>query len=133
LENSLQNPFIAIGIIGSGVDPKTKDFRLVLKLSDQKPLYLNLQQGMVSNLALSAWAALRDIAPADEGGQALMQPLTLVSGRPFVTPDGRAGLVLDMEGMRVPVIFPVEAISLIQASLEQLRDMTKTSTQTKLN
>jgi len=49
------------------------------------------------------------------------QPMTLTSGNAFATADGRVGLELVMENaVRLPVLFPREAIETLREALDEL-------------
>jgi hypothetical protein len=70
--------------------------------------------------------ALRSHAAALPGGAG--QPMTLDSGRPFTLADGRVGLELLLDGaVRLPVLFPKEAIQVLRKTLDELERLSTRS------
>jgi hypothetical protein len=52
------------------------------------------------------------------------QPMTLNASQPFTIADGRAGLVLLLDNaVRLPVLFPREAIPVLRRSLDTLEGL----------
>jgi hypothetical protein len=70
--------------------------------------------------------ALRSQAEHAQSGAG--QPMTLDSGRPFTLMDGRVGLELTLDGaVRLPVLFPKEAIPVLRRTLEELDRLSRQS------
>jgi hypothetical protein len=57
-----------------------------------------------------------------------VQPMTLNSGRPFSISDGRVGLEFTLDNaVRLPVLFPREAIPVLRRSLDELEHLSKSA------
>jgi hypothetical protein len=119
-------------LAGTLIDPGN-DVTVSLNLSDDSVVHIAFDRCMIGALVVKLWAALTQILPDVEEATAITQPLTLLSARPFVLSDGRTGLELDLEGMRVPVVFPLGSIESIRNELGRLADLSRSSTQGPLN
>jgi hypothetical protein len=63
-----------------------------------------------------------------KGKGRMIQPQTLTGARQFVLPDGRGGLELTIDGqLKVPLVFPPDAIRGVRTALEQLEALLQTS------
>jgi hypothetical protein len=83
---------------------------------------LEIPAGAIGGLIV----ALRSHAAVAQGGSG--QPMTLDSGRPFTLLDGRVGLELLLEGtVRLPVLFPREAIPVLRRTLDELERLSTKS------
>jgi len=57
-------------------------------------------------------------------GTGVAQPMALNGGQPFTLPDGRAGLELLLDdAVRLPVLFPKEAIPILRSALDMLEGL----------
>ncbi len=91
---------------------------------DENTVYqMDLPDGLVGGLIVSLISQIQHLRPSG-----VAQPMTLNSGRSFALPDGRIGLELLLENaVRLPVLFPKEAIGALRETLEELDRLSQSS------
>jgi hypothetical protein len=91
---------------------------------DENTVYqMDLPDGLVGGLIVSLISQIQHLRPSG-----VAQPMTLNSGRSFALPDGRIGLELLLENaVRLPVLFPKEAIGALRETLEELERLSQSA------
>jgi hypothetical protein len=103
-------------MLGIEVDRNAHSLRLQARDAHQNIYQINLPESMLGGLIVGLRSQINRLR-----GSAVGQPMTLDSGQAFTLPDGRVGLELMLDNaVRLPVIFPKEAIAVLRKSLDEL-------------
>jgi hypothetical protein len=127
------NHVVATGIIGTGKNASTENLRIALQLNDGSSLIVEFDRGIVDGIELALRSYLSTISHPDAGGLIAAQALSLNSCQPFSVADGRVGLVLEIEQMKLSVVFPIEAIPAVLESLTRMHQLAQAIPAKKTN
>ena len=104
-------------------DQASSTLQVSMRDDDNTVYQLDLPDGLVGGLIVSLISQIQHLRPSG-----VAQPMTLNSGRSFALPDGRIGLELLLENaVRLPVLFPKEAIGALRDTLEELDRLSQSS------
>ncbi len=108
------------GVLGTGKNQASGNFRAVIQLSDGSRLGLEAEASVLSGLELAIRNHLADQSYAAEGGPFVAQPLLLDSCQPFAHADGRVGMILEIEHMKLPVLIPLSGIPTLLEGINRM-------------
>jgi hypothetical protein len=104
-------------------DQASSTLQVSMRDDDNTVYQMDLPDGLVGGLIVSLISQIQHLRPSG-----VAQPMTLNSGRSFALPDGRIGLELLLENaVRLPVLFPKEAIGALRETLEELDRLAQSS------
>jgi hypothetical protein len=104
-------------------DQASSTLQVSMRDDDNTVYQLDLPDGLVGGLIVSLISQIQHLRPSG-----VAQPMTLNSGRSFALPDGRIGLELLLENaVRLPVLFPKEAIGALRDTLEELERLSQSA------
>ena len=127
-------PIIEVrGILGGGPHDATGDLGLLVGLSDGSQAIIQIEQSILSGLELILRGYLAKTSYTDEGGMVAARPMELQSCQPFTVGDGRVGMVLEIEHMRLPVAFPVAGVPILIQGLRRMLKLAKKQPKPKFN
>lgn len=121
------------GILGIGPHQETHDLGLIVGLMDGTRAVLRFQLGLLSGLSLVLRDYLAKASYSDDGGMVAAQPMQMNSCQPFAMQDGRVGMVLEVEHMKLPVTFPVEGLPILLKSIERMIELSRKPPAPKVN
>ncbi|MGH6888449.1 MAG: hypothetical protein ACREHF_04525 [Rhizomicrobium sp.] len=114
-----------VGILGAGPHQESSDLGMLVGLEDGTTAVLRIKLSLLSGLSLVLRNYLAKATYTDEAGMVAPKPMQLDSCQPFLMMDGQVGMVLDVEHMRLPIAFPVDAVPTLVEGLNRMVELSR--------
>ena len=122
-----------VGIFGAGPHEESGDFGMLVGLEDGTTAVLRIKLDLLSGLSLLIRNHLAKATYTDEGGMVATKPMQVNSCQPFLTQDGRVGMVMDVEHMKLPIAFPLDAVPTVMKGLNRMLELAQSPQTAKMN
>jgi hypothetical protein len=94
-----------------------------VRLADGEIAVVRIELGVLSHVAAAINVHLANRSYRAGGETILAQTTDLLSCQPFSMEDGRVGLVLELDQLKLPVVIPLQGIPELVHSLERAMDL----------